>query len=235
MSRHFALMACAALMLVGFSAGASARGMGYGMMGPAGQQGFSVNGDAKLGQQIASQTCAACHSADGNSTDPQYPKLAGQNADYLYAQLVAFGDGTRKSDIMSAVATTLSDEDKANVAVFYSTKAPKPDKVSDAKAVARGKAIFFANGGPGVPACAMCHGGQGVGPMMGGGMMGGGMMGMMGGGPIPVLDGQHAAYLLAQLNRFADGERSSQPMSDIAASLSAEDRAAVADYLASTP
>jgi len=237
MSRYFAMVFCAATVLVALGAvAASAHGMGYGMMGPMGQPGFAVNGDGELGKAVASQTCAACHGADGNSSDPQYPKLAGQNADYLYAQLVVFADGTRKSDIMSAVADALSDSDKANVAVFYAAKAAKADKVADAQAIARGKMIFFANAGPGAPACAVCHGGQGGGPMMGhGGMVRGGMMAMMGAGPMPNLDGQHASYLLAQLNRFADGERASQPMSGIAASLSAQDRQDVADYLASIP
>jgi cytochrome c553 len=67
---------------------------------------------------------------------------------------------------------------------------------------------------------------------MGRGHMGhrGMMMGMS--GPVPWLDGQHADYLVDQLDRFARGERASQPMADIAAALSARDRRAVALYLA---
>ena len=82
-----------------------------------------------------------------------------------------------------------------------------------------GQDIFYANPGLGpVPPCASCHSSErqsGM-PMMGGmhmGMMGRGMMGRgsMGGGAaaaLPYLDGQHADYLVAQLNQFASGERS---------------------------
>ena len=65
---------------------------------------------------------------------------------------------------------------------------------------------------------------------MGMGMMGRGMT-----GPVPSLNGQHAAYIIAQLNRFASGERSGTVMGRIAASLSEADEKAVAAYLSGLP
>ena len=71
-------------------------------------------------------------------------------------------------------------------------------------------------------------------PMMG--MMGHGMMGMMGSGmaDVPNLNGQHAAYIVAQLNGFADGARQGTVMNRIAAALSEADKMAVAEFLSST-
>ena len=58
------------------------------------------------------------------------------------------------------------------------------------------------------------------------GMMGGGMM-----GHVPNLNSQHAAYIIDQLNRFADGEREGSVMNGIAAALSETDKRAVAEFL----
>ena len=52
------------------------------------------------GKQKAA-VCAACHGADGNSTNPLWPKLAGQTARYLYLQLRDFKEGRRKDPLMS--------------------------------------------------------------------------------------------------------------------------------------
>lgn len=73
--------------------------------------------------------------------------------------------------------------------------------------------------------------------MMGGGMMGGGMGGMMGPGTanVPNLKGQHAAYIVDQLNRFASGERQGTVMNRMAASLDDADSKAIAEFLSSTP
>lgn len=72
--------------------------------------------------------------------------------------------------------------------------------------------------------------------MMGGAMMGGGMGGMMGPGTanVPNLKGQHAAYIVDQLNRFASGERQGTVMNRMAASLDDADSKAIAEFLSST-
>ena len=162
-------------------------------------------------------------------------KLAGQDPAYLYWQLWAFKRGIRRSDVMSGIVATLSDADMADAASFYGWQTRKPDTVKDPQLAACGELIFFA----GMPPCAMCHGlaGQRGMPMMG--MMGGmPMMGMMGSAMmahIPNLDGQHATYIIDQLNRFAVGERQGMMMNRIAAALSEMDKKAVAEFLSGAP
>ena len=197
----------------------------------------SSAGDADKGQRPLEANCASCHGVDGNSPDPQYPKLAGQNRAYLYSQLWAFKRGARRSEVMSGIVASLSDADIIYAANFFSRQPRKPDAVKDRRLAAIGERIFFA----GMPSCAMCHGsaGQGGMPMMGMmghgmpmmGMMGHGMMGMGGSESIPRLNGQHAAYVVDQLNRFAAGERQGMVMNRIAPSLSKQDMKAVAEYL----
>jgi len=199
-------------------------------------------GDPEHGKRIAEAKCASCHGTDGNSADPQYPKLAGQNPAYLYWQLWAFNTGARRSDIMSGIVAALSDADAADAASFYGRQAIRPDPVKDRALASAGERIFFAGAGPGmVPPCAMCHGSAGqrgmlmMGrmPMMG--MMGRGMMdsGMM--ANVPILNGQHATYIIDQLNRFAAGQRQGAMMNRIAASLTETDRKAVAEFLSGLP
>ena len=201
---------------------------------------YSV-GDPEHGRSIAEANCATCHGADGNSADPQYPKLAGQSAAYLYRQLWGFKTGARGSDIMSGIAGALSDADMADVASFYNRQAVQPDAITDVRLAALGQQIFFAGVGPGMaPPCAMCHGARGQGgmPMMGRmpmGMMMRGMpmMGMM--ADVPSLNGQHAAYICNQLGRFASGERQAGVMGPIAAVLSTTNKQAVAEYVSALP
>lgn len=247
--KTFFIIFCATALLLGagpFTAAAQAPAGNAGWLN-AQSHGTAV-GDPEQGKGIAEAKCASCHDAHGNSQDPQYPKLAGQNPAYLYWQLWAFKSGARRSDIMSGIAATLSDADAANTASFYGQQAILPDSVKNKALESAGERIFFRGVDPGmVPPCAMCHGsaGQRGAPMMMGrmpmmGMMGHGMMGsgMMGSGMmanIPNLNGQHAIYIIDQLNRFASGERQGTMMNRIAASLSETDRKAVAEYLSSLP
>ena len=87
----------------------------------------SASGDVAAGKQKA-QACAACHGADGNSTDPQYPRLAGQYADYIAQALHEYKDGQRKNAIMVGMAAPLSDTDIDNLAAYFSSL---PGKLSD--------------------------------------------------------------------------------------------------------
>ncbi|MHB8408991.1 MAG: c-type cytochrome [Acidiferrobacterales bacterium] len=205
------------------------------MSGPYGRPGAGSGsappGNADQGRQIAAAKCALCHGPDGNSTDPLFPKLSGQNPAYLYNQLLAFKNKTRPSAIMAPMAADLSEPDAADVASFYSTQRIRPDSVKDRTLAKEGEQIFGGRASrPGVPACAMCHG-----P---GGARRPAMMSMMGGmmAPIPNLYGQHAPYLVEQLNNFATGRRQGAMMNGammnrIAAALSESDRTAVAAYL----
>lgn len=76
-------------------------------------------GDIERGKQ-KSQPCAACHGADGNKTlDGQYPRLAGQYAEYLVHTLKDYKSGARKNAIMAGFATTLSEQDIADLAAYF--------------------------------------------------------------------------------------------------------------------
>ena len=70
-----------------------------------------------------SQICQACHGADGNGIgDPQYPLIAGQYADYLAKSLRDYKSGVRDNAIMQGFASTLSEDDIANLAAFYASQ-----------------------------------------------------------------------------------------------------------------
>jgi cytochrome c553 len=67
-----------------------------------------------------SKTCAACHGPDGNSTAPDFPRLAGQHYDYLVKALSDYKSGERKNAIMAPLAASLSKRDIEDLAAFYS-------------------------------------------------------------------------------------------------------------------
>src|SRR5207342_324605 len=78
-------------------------------------------GDPKAGQTKAG-TCAACHGADGNSADPQYPKLAGQHELYIARHLALFKNGGRENPIMMGMAGALSPQDMRDVGAYFATQ-----------------------------------------------------------------------------------------------------------------
>ncbi len=85
-------------------------------------QASSVAGDAAAGQH-KSQPCQACHGPDGNKTlDGQYPRLAGQYADYLLKALREYKSGARQNAVMKGFADTLSDQDMADLAVYFASQ-----------------------------------------------------------------------------------------------------------------
>jgi len=81
--------------------------------------GTAKAGDVKLGRALT-QKCEACHGADGLSKIVEAPNIAGQTEQYIVKSLLAFKSGERKNDMMSVVAPTLSDDDVANLAAYYS-------------------------------------------------------------------------------------------------------------------
>ena len=179
--------------------------------------------DLARGQAIATQVCAACHGADGNSASGAYPKLAGQHAEYLVKQLKDFRlqpggkPALRSNPVMVGFASALSPQDMINVAAYFSSQTPKPGYARNPATVPLGQKIWRAGiASRGVPACAACHGptGQGI--------------------PIqyPRLSGQWSDYVAAQLVAFQDGTRNnSEPMHDIAHRLSNNQIKAVSDFV----
>jgi cytochrome c553 len=179
--------------------------------------------DAGKGQQIASQTCVACHAADGNSPAAANPKLAGQFPEYLRKQLVNFKPqagkkAERENAVMAGMVANLSDEDMRNVAAFYASQKLKPETAKSKELAARGQKLYRGgNPANGVAACAGCHGPDGAGIP----------------GQYPRLSGQFAAYLEAQLFAFKAGTRANDPngmMRGVAARMSDAEIKAVAEY-----
>ncbi len=173
--------------------------------------------DAAAGSKIANSVCAACHGVDGNSPAPTFPKLAGQSVEYITKQLNEFKSGARNNGIMAPIASALSAEDVQNVAAYFSAQKSAPATAKSNGKGSLGEKIY--KGGIAankVPACASCHGPAGAGiPAR-----------------FPRLAGQHADYTLAQMKAFNSGERANAPMMKvIAARLSGDDMAAVADYI----
>lgn len=82
--------------------------------------GTAQAGDAAAGK-AKSMTCVACHGANGISAIPNYPNLAGQKELYLVDAIKAYRDGIRKNPIMQPMAASLSDEDIANLAAYFSS------------------------------------------------------------------------------------------------------------------
>ena len=179
-----------------------------------------IDGSAETGQS-KSVTCGACHGADGNSVNPMWPSIAGQHAPYIYEQLLAFKNGTRKDVLMSGQAMILSDEDMRHLAVYFESQASAAKAVADPSTVDKGQRLY--RGGDrdsSVSACMACHGPTGRGNPA---------------AAYPSIRGQYAAYTAKQLRDYASDTRESdgptKVMRDIARRLSEEDILAVSSYI----
>lgn len=175
-------------------------------------------GDIEAGKTKAAP-CAACHGVDGNSANPEWPKLAGQGAPYIADQLKLFKEKVRENALMNAQAAALSEQDMLDIAAYYESVATAPS-AADPELVELGEAIY--RGGiiaKGVPACGGCHSPQG------------------GGNPaakFPKLAGQHATYTANQLKAYRAGERNNSAaeiMIAVTERLTDEEIAAVASYI----
>ena len=85
-----------------------------------------AGGNAQNGKQKAA-TCFACHGADGNAVDPQYPRLAGQYNIYLQQVMHEYKDGQRNNPIMKGMVATLSDQDIKDISAYFSSLPGKMD------------------------------------------------------------------------------------------------------------
>ena len=81
----------------------------------------ALAGDAAAGKE-KSKTCVACHGPDGNSTAPDFPKIAGQHYDYLVKTLKDYKSGARKNAIMAPMAANLTQRDIEDLAAYYSSQ-----------------------------------------------------------------------------------------------------------------
>jgi cytochrome c553 len=181
--------------------------------------------DAALDVQardIAVKVCSECHGPGGDGSNPQFPKLAAQQPEYLEAQLRAFRAHERAEPeaqhYMWGAASRDIDESliKAVARYFASQPAPKGSP-GDPALVAKGRTLFQ-EGSPQrqIQACASCHGPE-----------------AKGNGEFPRLAGQHEQYLLKQLRLIQTAVRKAPVMHGIIEHLDDADMQAVAAYLQS--
>lgn len=174
-------------------------------------------------QKIAITVCGTCHGPRGNSTQPKYPRLAGQNAHYLAAQLKGFRGQTRGDPdavgYMWGMASQLDDDTIEALAAYYAAQKAEPSASGTSATISRGREIY-AQGvtAQGVPACASCHGPDAHGLQ-----------------DFPRLAGQHAQYVLKQLASFQSNMRNVAIMHGVAQNLNLGDMDAVAAFLEVQP
>jgi len=136
--------------------------------------------------------CSSCHGPNGNSVNPDWPRLAGQSAVYLAQQLRLFRSGARGNPVMMPMATALSDQDIADIAVYYEAQTPLGLE-ADPSYWQAGQALYLRGDRTrDVPGCIACHGPVGRGNLAAG---------------YPALRAQQSAYVVKQLNDYASGAR----------------------------
>ena len=172
--------------------------------------------------------CTGCHGPNGNSVNPEWPRLAGQSAVYIAEQLKLFKAQVRSNQVMQPLAAGLSDQDVNDVAVYYEAQTPQGLE-ADPSYWKAGEALYKrGDSARAIPACVACHGPGGRGNLAAG---------------YPALRAQQSVYVVKQLSDYASGARYSgaknpaQPsrngamMLTIAKRLTPEDIRNVASYV----
>jgi cytochrome c553 len=177
-------------------------------------------GDPAKGKVIATTLCVNCHNADGNSTIPTNPKIAGQHAEYLFKQMKNFKNGERANPIMAGMISAYSEPQMLDLAAYFSEQVYKPEVAKNHDTVDLGRKLYRGgNPAKGLPACAGCHGPAGAGIP----------------GRFPRIAGQFAEYVEIQLKAFRVGERANDPnkmMRAVADRMSDADIKALSDFVA---
>jgi cytochrome c553 len=177
---------------------------------------IALQGDAERGAVLA-QTCTGCHGIPGYyNANPAYhvPKLGGQNADYLEVALQGYRRGSRGHGTMQAQASTLSDQDIADVAAYFESfknEADEPRTLASAAQIEAGRAK--------AATCAACHGAEGVAASQ----------------QWPTLAGQHETYLLAALAQYKNGSRVDLVMNPLVGPLDEQSLEELAAFYAAQP
>jgi cytochrome c553 len=177
--------------------------------------------DLARAEEIVQSRCFICHGADGESSSPVFPRLAGQHAAYTARQLADFQSGRRKSDIMKPMVADLKPDDFQSLGRYFESRPARTHIVDDPKVAQLGQKIFTqGNPASGVPACSACHGPNGHGTET-----------------LPRLAGQHSQYTENQLKQFDKRDRTNDNavMHSIASKLTELELRAVASYISGLP
>jgi cytochrome c553 len=173
--------------------------------------------DEARAQRIAGGSCFLCHGAKGESTSEVFPRLAGQNAQYIAKQLEAFKSGQRKSSAMADISARLTSDEMLALGKYYEKMEPPREPPKDPALAAVGQYIYHqGNRFSGVPSCASCHGANGEGAAN-----------------LPRLASQFSGYLFTQLKQFNSRQRTdeNQVMHVVVEKMTELEMAAVAEYL----
>ncbi len=173
--------------------------------------------DLARAEEIVQGKCFICHGADGESSSPVFPRLAGQHAAYTARQLADYKSGKRISTTMQPMVEDLGPEDFKALGAWFASRPTKAHAVEDAGLAQVGRFIFE-RGNPysGVASCTTCHGDGGHGAA-----------------DLPRLAGQHAQYTEKQLREFNKRERTNDNriMHTVASKLTELEIKAVASYI----
>ncbi|MBN8503406.1 MAG: cytochrome c4 [Burkholderiales bacterium] len=173
--------------------------------------------DLAKAEEIVQGRCFICHGANGESSSPAFPRLAGQNAAYVTRQLTDYQTGKRKSSTMQPMVEGLSAQDMVSLGRWFEKQDTHDHPVEDRELADVGRFVYL-RGNPfsGVAACATCHGPKAHGT-----------------DTLPRLAGQHAQYTENQIKLFNRRERTNDNavMHGIASKLSELETKAVAAYL----
>lgn len=175
------------------------------------------NGDIEAGKSKA-MLCSACHGADGNSINPEWPSLAGQHEKYLIDAVTAYKNGTRNNAVMGPLVMSLSQKEIEDIAAFYNSLSMSK-KDFDLELAKKGEALYRGGNNKGVAACIACHGPTDKGNP---------------GAGYPAIAGQHAEYTKLALIEYTNGNRQSvmnDMMQTIAARLTQEEMEALSEYI----
>lgn len=162
------------------------------------------------GQERA-MLCGYCHGKDGNSVKDNIPNLAEQNEEYLLKQFHVFANGERKSYVMEQLSKALSDEERINLSLYFSSLKVKSNAKEEGSQQGKEKYQSF---------CFACHGDEG-----------------MGNKDMPRLAGQKKLFLVETLKAFKEGKsaRAHSPMVKIMRAVQTKDIEPLADYISKLP
>jgi cytochrome c553 len=136
--------------------------------------------------------CFGCHGPNGNSSNPAWPTLAGQNALYVAEQLKLFRAKVRDNPVMTPLTASLTDQDIDDLAVYFAAQTPTGLE-ADPSYWKAGQVVYErGDKSREIPACIACHGPVGRGNPVGG---------------YPALRAQQSVYTMKQLNDYAMGSR----------------------------
>jgi cytochrome c553 len=160
---------------------------------------FVKNGNLNKGKELA-ESCKSCHGDKGQGMKeetrddeilPAIPALAGQVANYTYKQLRDYSNDSRSHVQMTGVAKGLTEQEAADLAVWFSSLSVQENKSGSRNFARAEKMVEQGDGKRILPPCFVCHGSKGQGEKQ----------------DIPALAGQQADYFARTLLDYKNGQR----------------------------